>query len=169
MKLKVLSFFLVTILFQSVVAQIDTLNRYDKNNKKTGWWIVYLDSDLAVIEDSTKAVYYRYSYFDGKFDYFNMGRIGTKKNPVIAPSGEKVKELKLLNGEYRANHSNGQTRFVLSASKGKLIYYKEYYSNGVLKTHFDYTQSCGDTPFHYCIYQYNKDGSLKNKSTIQTP
>lgn len=162
---------LITILIsQFSRSQSDTLNQTDSNFQRKGWWIVYLDKDLALTKDTTEAVYYKFSYFDGKFDYFNMGRIGTRKNPVIAPSTLISKsEIEPLDGEYKANYTNGQARFVLIAKNGKLIEYKEYYKDGTLKTRFDYSESCGDTPFHYCIYQFTKNGELKYKGTIQSP
>lgn len=170
MKTLILSILALTLVSQSAISQNDTLNRFDVNLKETGWWIVYLDKDLAVTTDTDKAKYYRYSYFDGKFDYFNMGKIGTNKNPVIAPASSKSSnDIQAINGEYRVNYGNGQTKFVLTAQNGKLKEYKEFYKDGTLKTLFDYTESCGATPFHYCIYLYKKDGSLKTKTTIQTP
>ena len=109
-----------------------------------------------------------FQYF--KFNYFNFGKIGTKRNPVIIPSTFKIGVIpQVLDGEYKANFSNGQTRFVVIAQNGKLLEYKEFRKDGTLITRFDYTESCGDTPFHYCIYMYKKDGSLKTKTTIQTP
>lgn len=169
MNTKLLSIILFALFSYAVKAQEDTLNRYDANNKRTGWWIVYLDKDLAVTKDTSKALYYRYSYFDGRFDYFNMGPIGSKKNPVIPPEGKSTSGIGPLDGEYKANYNDGQIRFVLTAKDGKLTEYREYYKNGTLMTRFDYTKSCGDTQFHYCIYQYHKDGSLKYEGTIQTP
>lgn len=167
MKLIKIIFFLS--IWSQCAAQSDTLNRVDMNGEKMGWWIIYLDANLAELKDSTNAVYSRYGYFKGKFNYFNMGPIGTAKNPIIAPKGQSGGEIQLLNGIYKANYDDGQVKYELNTLNGKFIYYKEYYTNGVLKSHFAYTESCGDDPFQYCIYQYKKDGSLKNKSTIRLP
>jgi len=169
MNVRILLIFTLLI-SQSSFSQTDTLNRFDGNNKKTGWWVVYLDKDLAITKDTSKAVFFKYSFFQGKFDYFNMGKIGTKKNPVIQPASNLTgKKIQALDGEYRLNYNDLQPRFILKAQKGKLTEYKEFYEDGTLKTRFDYTESCGDTPMHYCIYLYNKDGSLKTKTTIRTP
>lgn len=170
MKTLILFFLALTAMSHIAISQVDTLNNIDVNNEKTGWWIIYLDQDLAVTTDMSKAKYYKFSYFDGKFDYFNTGKLGTNKNPVIATASSLVNnDIPALNGEYKANYCNGQTRFILIAQNGKLKEYKEFYKTGTLKTRFDYTESCGDTPFHYCIYLFKKDGSLKTKTTIQTP
>lgn len=169
MKIKWLYFLVLVAGSFSTNAQGDTLNQFDGNNNKTGWWVTHLDRELAETDDEILAKYFKYSYFDGKFDYFNIGKIGTKKNPVITPDDENHIGIAALDGEYKAEHNNGKIRFVLSAKKGRLIEYLEYYPSGILKTRFDYTVSCGETELHYCIYQYEKDGSLKRKSTLQTP
>ncbi|MFA7273689.1 MAG: hypothetical protein WC044_07460 [Crocinitomicaceae bacterium] len=169
MKFKILYFFIFIVIYTDSLAQSDTLNRVDANNHKTGWWMVYLDPYLAETTDSTKAAYLKYTYYKGKFDYFNMGKIGAKKHPVVSSTKTSQSGIVLLNGDYKSNFKNGQTRFVLSAKNGKLIEYKEYYSNGVLKIRFDYTASCGDHPFQYCIYQYRKNGVLKHTSTTRKP
>lgn len=170
MKNFIISILAITLFSLSAISQNDTLNRYDTNNNKTGWWKVYLDKYLAETKDMSQAKYYKFSYFEGKFDYFNMGSIGSDKNPVIAPvSNESTEEIPALDGEYKANYSNGQTKYIYVADNGKLTEYREYYENGTLKTRFDYTKSCGDEPFHFCIYLYNKDGSLKTETTIKPP
>lgn len=170
MKNLLLIFLAITFSSQITIAQNDTLNRFDQNHKKTGWWVDYLDKNLASTEDTSEAKYYRYSYYEGKFDYYNMGRIGSEKHAVIAPeSNISQNKIQALNGEYKVNYDNGQTKYFLSAKNGRFLEYKEYYDNGNLKTHFDYTKSCGDTPFEYCIYLYKKDGTLIKETTLQTP
>ncbi len=169
MKNLILSILALALFSLSAISQNDTLNRYDSNQKKIGWWKVYLDKDLAETKDTSKANYFKYSYYEGKFDYFNSGKIGSKKNPVIAPiSDESGEEIPALSGEYKANHSNGHTKYVYVAEEGKLLEYREYYKNGTLKTHFDYKENCGVTPFQFCIYLYKKDGTLKSENTIKT-
>lgn len=91
-------------------------------------------------------------------------------NPVIAStSNTTTQKINPLHGEYKVNFKNGKTRFNLIAQNGRLVEYKEYYKNGNIKHVFKYTESCGDTQFHYCIYLHNNDGSLKLKTTLQTP
>lgn len=99
-----------------------------------------------------------------------MGRIGTRKSPVIPPKSQRNSDtLVLLNGTYEVNYNRGGVRFRLKAKAGKLTSYEEFYKNGTLKTFFDYTSSCGGTDLHWCIYEYKKDGTLKVKTTLQTP
>lgn len=169
MKNKILVLFFLFIL-SPAQGQVDTLNRLDVNGARYGWWVVYLDDNLSEVKDSTQATHYHYALYQGKFSYYNMGAIGSKKSPVIFPESDTlVRNGKiLLDGTYQSNHKNGQAWFVLVVDQGVFVDYKEYYDNGNLKTHFEYTPACG-TPYHYCIYMYNKDGSLKYKGTNQTP
>jgi hypothetical protein len=154
----------------SVFSQSDTLNQFNSNKERTGWWITYLDKDLAITSDTTQAKYYRYSYFDGAFNYYSMGPIGAKKSPVIGPvSLNSDGEIPPLHGVYKANYTNGQTQFVLKADNGRFTEYLEYYKNGNLKTRYDYTKSCGKSPFEYCIYKYKKNGDLKMEGRLRRP
>lgn len=151
-------------------AQVDTLNRTDANGERYGWWIVYLDDNLEEVTDTAEATHYHYTLYEGKFNYYNMGAIGTKKTPVIFPTSDTLETngIKLLNGEYRSNYPNGQVRFILTVNQGVFTDYKEYFENGNLNTHFKYTPECG-TPIHCCIIMYNKDGSLKFEGTNRVP
>jgi antitoxin component YwqK of YwqJK toxin-antitoxin module len=166
-----LTLLLMLSVCQSAFSQNDTLNRYDSNEKKTGWWIVYLDDNLAELKDSSEATYYRFNLFKGNHECYNMGPIGTKKNPVIFPENNSTIKpgIQRLNGVYKANYKSGVLKFQLEVHDGKLTDYQEFYENGILKTHFDYTKSCGDSPFNYCVTTYKKDGSIKYEGYAKTP
>jgi hypothetical protein len=151
-------------------AQSDTLNKVNAKGERYGWWIVYLDDNLEAVKDTADATHYHYTMYSGKFNYYNMGAIGTKKTPVIFPSSDTLETngLKLLNGEYKSNFKSGKLRFVLKVENGIFVDYKEYYENGNLNTHFKYTIECG-TPNHYCVLVYNEDGSLKYEGVNMIP
>lgn len=163
-------FFLFLFIDSFCIGQADTLNRTDENGERTGWWVVYLDNNLKEVKDSSEATHFNYALYQGKFSYYNMGAIGTKKTPVIFPASDtlEVNGIKLLNGEYKSNYPDGSVRFVLTVDQGIFVDYKEYYKNGNLNTHFKYTPECG-TPYHCCILMYNKDGSLKYEGTNRLP
>ena len=171
MRMKTFNFIFWSFVFSSFTfSQSDTLNQLNSNLEKTGWWITYLNKDLAKTSDSTQAKYYRYSYFEGKFNYYSMGPIGTKKSPVIGPTSmQSDGEIPALHGEYKANYNNGQTQFILKAENGRFTEYLEYYKNGNLKTRYDYTKSCGNSLLEYCIYQYKKNGELKMEGRLRRP
>jgi hypothetical protein len=71
-----------------VTAQTEKLNQLDDRGKKHGKWIVYLDNNWDKVSDSTKAVFYRYNYFDHGVSLYPMGpcgKKGWKLESVIAP------------------------------------------------------------------------------------
>jgi len=72
-------------LFSSAVSfsQTDTLNRTNASGERYGWWIVYLDNNLEEVKDSADATHCHYTMYKGKFNYYNMGPIGTKKRPLF--------------------------------------------------------------------------------------
>jgi hypothetical protein len=161
MKLKFVSMLLIVLCSASSFAQSDTLNQLDASLEKSGWWIIYLDDDLKQLKDSTGASYCRYTFYTGKFDHYNMGTIGSKKNPIQFPESDtlKIGNFKWLNGDYIANHKNGNVHFILSAKSGILTEYKEFYANGILKSHLIYSKECG-APIRTCIKSYDKHEKL---------
>ncbi|UKN03756.1 hypothetical protein K6119_09655 [Paracrocinitomix mangrovi] len=168
-----LTFYLSIILLcntQSLFAQSDTLNLYNTNGEKKGWWVIYLDHNLEQVDDSTKATHCRYTYYTGKFDHYNMGAIGTKKTPVIFPKNDTLTfgGLTMLNGTYSSNYKGGKIHFELSADAGILKEYKEYYKNGQLKTHLIYSEKCG-APIRGCIKLYDENGKLTYDGTNRIP
>lgn len=168
--MKAVFFLFIVIQSGLVYSQSDTLNRFDAAGERTGWWIVYLDDNLDQVKDSSAATHFHYTLYKGKFNYYNMGAIGSDKTPVIFPESDTlvINGLKLLNGVYRSNFKNGKTRFELTVENGIFVDYKEYYENGNINTHFKYIAECG-TPFHGCILMYNKDGSVKFEGTNRVP
>jgi hypothetical protein len=166
-----LTLLLALFICQSAFSQNDTLNQYDGNDNKKGWWVIYLDDDLAEVKDSSEATYYRLNLFKGDYGFYNMEPLGTKKNPVIFPENNSTPKsgMQPLNGVYKANYKNGVLKFRLEALGGRLTDYQEFYENGNMKTHYNYTKSCGDTPLHYCITNYKKDGTTKSQGTVRVP
>lgn len=49
------------------------LNKFDAKGKKHGKWVRYLDKFWNVLEDSTNAVYYRYTFYDAGVNVHPMG------------------------------------------------------------------------------------------------
>jgi hypothetical protein len=147
----------------SVVEQCDTLNQVDSAGEKTGWWLTYLDANLVVLKDSIGATHCMYNYYLSDIFLHRYGKgLGSKKHPVHFPTDQSLKigKYKLLNGDYITKYKNGNNHAILSASKGVLIYYKEYYPDGKLKHEFIYSEACG-APIRHCIREYGKDEVMK--------
>ena len=67
----------LTIMFISISSclfgQSDKVNQHGINGKKAGKWMLYLDKNWKVIDDSTNAVYIHYTYFEDGTNIYPMG------------------------------------------------------------------------------------------------
>lgn len=161
------------VIFSSVntFSQSDTLNQFDSNGKKTGWWIAYLDENLKILKDSVGAAHCMYNYYRRDIHLYRFGEgYGTKKNPFIFPENNTLKlgSYKLLNGTYVTKYKSGNTRSVLTASEGFMTNFKKYYPTGKLEFEIIISKKCG-APKQHCIMEYNEDGSLKRESRTFLP
>lgn len=161
------------IVFSSVntFSQSDTLNQFDSNGEKTGWWIIYLNDNFEKQEDSVGATHLMYDYRTGWFSHYSWGQaLESKKHSVYFPDNDtlKVGRYTLLNGDYITKYKDGTIRSVLSASNGILIEYKKFWPNGQLDDHFIYSAECG-APIHTCLLEYNKKGELVYEGYLQVP
>lgn len=161
------------VLFSTITSfsQSDTLNQFDSNGKKTGWWIAYLDQNLNVLKDSVGATHCMYNYYLNDIYLYRFGEgIGTKKSPVIFPENNTLKRgtYLLLNGDYVTKYKNGNTRSILTAVEGYMTSFKHFYTTGQLKFEIIISVDCG-APKQHCIIEYNEDGSIKRESRTWMP
>jgi hypothetical protein len=82
------------------ISQTEKLNQLDEKGKKHGKWVVYLDENWDKLKDSTKALYYRYNYFDHGVSLYPMGPCGKKGWKLEQPQGA-TSQNKMLNGTYQ--------------------------------------------------------------------
>ena len=144
-------------------SQLDTLNQTNEDDKKMGWWVVYLDEDFKITDDSTEAIRCMYNYYFEDIFLYRFGEgYGSRRFPIQFPEDDTVtfRNCKLLNGSYSTYFKNGNLRSVLRASKGYLIDFKRYQRNGQLDFEVIYSAACG-APIQHCLKEYNKDGSMK--------
>ena len=99
------SIFLILLFAVSanLLSQTKNLNQTDSSGKKNGKWFVYLDKDWAELKDSSKAVYFRYTYFDSGTNVYPMGPCGKKGYKL-----ETTTTGKLLDGEYKWFDAKGR-------------------------------------------------------------
>jgi hypothetical protein len=106
----------------------DTLNRFDSKQRKTGYWLTYLDSNLVKTEKST-AVY-------GGYEYYLKGKVKSapfaKKNKwegatiVYEPKSTTYLDSALiLDGEVRGSYDD-TLYFLQRFEQGKLKYLEEH-------------------------------------------
>src|SRR6478735_7238402 len=86
-----------------ISAQSTPVNQPDSLGKKNGKWCVYLDKDWKKTNDSTSALYLRYTYYDHGTNIYPMGPCGGKGYKLQATTTGK-----LLNGEYKWYDAKGR-------------------------------------------------------------
>jgi hypothetical protein len=103
---------------------LDTLNKYDENSKKTGYWVEFLKKDLRITNNKKKVVFFRYVLYQyGKrvsFKLFLKPSIG-KKYLKVNGNEPEIGKIILLNGTYSIYLKKGDvllTKFVFK--KGNL-------------------------------------------------
>ncbi len=156
---------LATLLFLFVFTsftfgQTEKLNQLDNDGKKHGKWIAYLDRNWKYINDSTKAVYYKYTYYDHGTNLYPMGPCG-RKHYKLEPVIDSKQKITLLDGEYKWYNSKGQLSSVHVFKNGEYISCKEYYSSGKISQYFDYTKKWKEQPLTWYMESYDKNGKIK--------
>lgn len=152
--------FFALLISQFLTAQNEKLNQLDEAGKKDGKWMVYLDKNWKKIEDSSAAVYYRYTYYDHGDNIIPMGQWGDSDFKLEKTETTTTTNTKLLNGEYKWYDSKGILSSVHYFHNGDYVSCKEYFSNGQLNQHFDYTKGCAGEAHSWTMYIYNKSGEL---------
>lgn len=140
----------------------DKLNQLDAAGKKDGKWVVYLDKNWRHINDSTNALYYRYTFYSHGTNLYPMGPCGGKnyKLEIIPNNNNQSGKIKLLDGEYKWYDGKGKLKFIHVLNGGEYVSYKEYFSSGQLSQEFDYTKLWQGVLHTWYIAIYDKKGKL---------
>jgi hypothetical protein len=154
---------LLCMLITTLLAQSQELNKLDDKGKKHGKHVRYLDKLWNVVEDSTKAVYFRYTFYDHGVNVHPMGAGGGNKLWKMKSTIDTSKQvgIKILDGEYKWLDPKGRMIFWHCLKNGEYVWYKEYYETGELQSFFDYTKHAEGQPWSWYMIVYNKDGSIK--------
>jgi len=155
--LTVLFFTLATFIY----SQTKKISQLNNNGKKDGKWALYLDKDWKVINDSSEAVYFRYTYYDNGTHIYPMGPSGGK-GYALKPQATASSNPVLLDGEYKWYDKKGRLSSVHVFKNGEYVSCKEYFPTGELSQHFDYTKTCDGQEHGWTVYIYDKNGDLKN-------
>src|SRR5438105_1407633 len=93
--------------------QTEKINQLDPKGKKEEKWIVYVNDKGKVTKDSTRAVYYLYTYYDHGTNIYPMGILWGRGNKVESTADSKKNEkIKLVDGEYKLYRKSGQVKFI---------------------------------------------------------
>lgn len=160
MKTRIFTFYFIIGIILSSAGQTTSINQYNSDHKKQGKWIVYWDDNWKEVNDSSKASFYRYTFFDNGENIYPMGPCG-KKGWKLETTNKSESKPALVDGEYKWKDKNGKLSSTHVFLKGEYQECKEYFSDGKLSQHFAYTKKFRDQPNTYCIYHYNKKGELK--------
>lgn len=159
--LTVLFFVLATFIY----GQTEKVNQVDSNGNKVGKWTLYLDKDWMVIDDSSNAVYFRYTYYDDGTNIYPMGPTGDK-GYTLKPKSTASNQPALLDGEYKWYDSKGRLSSIHVFKNGDYVSCKEYFSNGELSQHFDYTKKCEGHEHGWTVDIYDKKGNVKQTVVV---
>jgi len=155
--------------------KLDTLNKNDSNNIKTGYWLQLLDAYTFPARKKEQAVFYRYTYYEPTRFFGRNVSISIYPNSYIPPRAYrcikngreilkmadttvKIKKdtIHALNGVYSFYFKN----YLIeedSYKDGFLQYYKIFYKTGELLEYWDYEKK--DT-LSYSKTIYNKNGTI---------
>ncbi|HLC82527.1 MAG TPA: hypothetical protein VJI69_01775 [Bacteroidia bacterium] len=163
-----ISFFFCICFTLFSYSQTEALNQFDESNKKDGKWIVYLNKNWREVKDSSKATYYRYTFYNHGRDVYPMGPCGKNgwKLESIANTTQ-TGGLKLLDGEYKWFDKKGRIFSIHILKNGDYISCKEFYPSGLIHQHFNYTKKWGDLPHNWCISVYDKKGNFKKEYYVE--
>lgn len=162
--------FTILLLFMATTAAYcQDINKYDNKGKKHGKWIRYMDKNWNTLEDSSKAVFFRYTFYEHGANVHPMGGFGKNKlwKMKCSTDTSTQKGIKILNGDYKWHDPKGRLMYWHVLKDGVYISYKEFYETGELHQFFDYTKQVEGQPWSWYMIEYNKDGSIKYEEQIK--
>ena len=170
--LKIIFFFLLFSEFSFSQEIPDTLNKYDGQYKKQGWWLVYLNDTLISVENKEAASYQVYIYYEegfsphnfcGKDQYFK--RTASK----ITREGRTPKKgiPDLIDSTFRFYDGKNKLLFSETFKKGYYVERKEYHYNKQGKCYekilSDFSKVYSKNyPNSYYVEKYTADDKLIN-------
>lgn len=146
--------------------KLDTLNKYDVNKHRTGYWVEYLNKNLLPAENKKEAVFYRYAYFENGIEIFPnwVGGIYAPSNTILKFEDRthlaKKDTVVLLNGKHQVYNKMGVLIGEDYYTNGMLKYSKNYYKNGQLSEYVDYRKKYNQIPFSFLNIGYTKSRQL---------
>lgn len=150
--------FVYIIATSTSIASQNTWNQFDNQGKKDGKWIVYLDENWRRTDDSSKAYFKRFTQYSHGTNIYPMGPCGKTRWKL---EGKRDNGITLLNGEYTWYNSHGKLISKHVFNEGKYEHCFEYYSNGNIEQHFNYTETHPEQNSCWTVTKYKKNGMMK--------
>ncbi len=160
-KMLFVTLFLNFCLFSS--AQTEVLNQFDSAGKKHGKWLIYWNGIWKEMNDSSAAIYCRYTYYDHGQNLFPMGPCGRKKWKLESKPSQllHIGKLILLDGKYSWIDEKGHLSSVQIFNKGEYIEAREMHSNDQVEQDFEYSKKYKDEFLSWKFTSYTKEGKVK--------
>jgi len=147
---------LLTLLLFIGFNAVGQLNQLDAKGQKDGKWITYWNANWKTVKDSSKAKYFRYTFYIGGKEVYPMGGIGKKGWKLEGDTTGKW-----LDGRYNWYNDKGVLVSSHLFKKGEYLDCKEYYPNGKVQQHFAYGQKYRDWLNTWVLYRYDVNGKAK--------
>jgi len=147
---------------------VTNINQHDSKGKKDGKWMSYYNKQWKVVEDSSKAYYYFYTYYNHGARMHTIARWGTKGGRLVdsLAGTDHMGKIELLDGKYTWFDKNGKLFAILCFDKGEPTLWKQFYPSGKLHLLFDYSKKCDGKPLSYFLNIYDKKGGLETALPI---
>ena len=158
--MKILKFIMLLLLGTEGKCQSVVLNALDSAGKKHGKWVLYLDEDWHIANDSANAKFCRYTYFDHGVNLYPMGACGGK-GFILVSSKDSSTSSGQLHGKYVWYDSHSRLKSEHFFDRGEYVYCKEFYPNGTLQQYFNYKKVNVDSEISWTVTGYKKSGEQK--------
>lgn len=141
----------------------DSINKYNKDKKKNGIWIEYLDRNWVEVksEEKSKSSFYRYVFYDNGFRVTSVFK-PEKHQLKKATLSDKSNHPLILNGKYLFYYKNGApycyVEYNDGLESGRQIYYTR---KGKISAEYFYDIKWNNTPYTFYVKLYKKNGDLK--------
>jgi antitoxin component YwqK of YwqJK toxin-antitoxin module len=162
MKTRSLLSFLFLLQGTFFFGQAQALNGRDADGRRDGRWLIYLDKEWRKVEDSTRARYSRFTYFDHGTNIYPIGPSGGE-NYRMESASTATSRISLLDGEYKWYDPQGNLHSQHVFKNGEYISCKEYLPTGELHRVFDYTKKCKGQSHGWTMEVYSKKGKVVQK------
>jgi|GEM_PF-3251748 hypothetical protein len=157
---------------------LDTLNRFDTNNHKIGWWIQLLNINGCPTRNFNEAVFYRY-YFKNGYTVYPLDPVEQAENISDTAKSKTTYEMRIIDSNDRPKKDTvimmeGKYRYYF---KDKLVIEEEYkdgmpiisksfYLNGQIRSCLDFSKKYNNLPLSYLEIDYKKNGDVSDANYI---
>jgi hypothetical protein len=171
MKYKTIFLIFLSILFkQDIKSQNDTLNKFNANGKKTGYWKILLDEKTNPTQNLSESYFYCFELWDEGQRVTPIDRYRWKKNLLTINKPMPYKGIPVpISGNFKWFNRKG--RFIAEEvyANGNPIYFKSYKSKksdtiDYIDEHIDFTKKYNNITGTFYIEMYSSSSNKLKKS-----